>query len=384
MVMGDESFYNMFGEEINRKTLVQLMIDYYNEKYPDSSVTDFNEGSEIRNLLESIAVDTFHLEKHTMESNRIAFLSTTYGQYLDLLGEEMFTPRDYGSESWGVVTFTIPSAITSNIVIPQGTVLVSSATGLQFVTLNECEIPVGYTEVDCVVYSSVVGANNNAEPNTITIFHDNRPYPSLSVTNNDFFTGGRDSETDDEYRKRLLDVKKNDSFGSKPYYMNLGKNIDGIHDIIITSPSNTEYTAKIIVNGDNKPLSDELFGLVVATFTDENKIVFNHVFEVEKVEYTIVDLEVEVIVPYEVTDTMIINSLKTLFDGGTFGNTAYYGLDINESISKYLIINCIESIHNSIQVTNLTSSNSNFSSLTPDEDSVLKLGRVFITPMVIE
>ena len=383
MIIGDESFYNMIGEEINRKTLVQQMIQYYNDKYPDSSITDFNEGSEIRNLLEAIAVDIYHLEKQTMESNRVAFLSTTYGQYLDLYGEELNTPRDYGSESWGVVTFTIPSPINYNVIIPYGTVLVSSTTGLQFITVNECEIPVGSTEVDCAVYSSVVGANNNAEPNTITMFRDNKPFSTLSVTNNESFTGGRDSETDDEYRNRLLSVKNNNSFGSKGYYVNLGTNIDGIHDILITTASNTNYTAKIIVNGDDKPLSNELFALVVATFTDENNIVFNHVFEVEKVGYSFVNLEVEITVPYEVTNTMIINALNTLFDGGNYGNNYYAGLDINESLSKYLIINCIESIHDDIQVTNLTSDNSNFSKLTPDDEEVLRLGTVFITPNVI-
>ena len=39
------------------------MIDFFNAKYPDSQITDFNEGSEIRNILESIACDIFHLEE---------------------------------------------------------------------------------------------------------------------------------------------------------------------------------------------------------------------------------------------------------------------------------------------------------------------------------
>ena len=61
MVLGEESFYTIDGAEVNRGTLVQRMIDYYNSKYPDTQITDFNEGSEIRNLLESIAVDIYHL-----------------------------------------------------------------------------------------------------------------------------------------------------------------------------------------------------------------------------------------------------------------------------------------------------------------------------------
>ena len=38
MVLGDESFYNVVGEEINRRVLVQIMVDYFNDKYPDSDI----------------------------------------------------------------------------------------------------------------------------------------------------------------------------------------------------------------------------------------------------------------------------------------------------------------------------------------------------------
>ena len=79
MPLGDEKFYTLTGQEIDRSVLVQNMIDYYNYKYPDSQVTDFNEGSEIRNLLESIATDIFHMELNDTQLLNVAFLSTSYG-----------------------------------------------------------------------------------------------------------------------------------------------------------------------------------------------------------------------------------------------------------------------------------------------------------------
>ena len=123
MVLGEESFYTIEGTEINRGILVQKMIDYYNMKYPESQITDFNEGSEIRNLLESIAVDIYHLEADNQGILRACFLATSYGAYLDLFGEEYHTPRDQGEQSRGVVTFTIPEATNTEIIIPRGTSL---------------------------------------------------------------------------------------------------------------------------------------------------------------------------------------------------------------------------------------------------------------------
>ena len=96
------------------------MIEYFNDLLgmDATSITDFNEGSEIRNLLESIAVDVYHLEKDNYENSRIAFIQYAYGQWLDLHGEEWECKRDLGSNSWGELEFTLPKSIGSNVRIP--------------------------------------------------------------------------------------------------------------------------------------------------------------------------------------------------------------------------------------------------------------------------
>lgn len=56
MPMENESFYNLIGEEISRESIVEKMIEYYAQKLEigETKVTDFNEGSEIRNLLNQL------------------------------------------------------------------------------------------------------------------------------------------------------------------------------------------------------------------------------------------------------------------------------------------------------------------------------------------
>lgn len=372
MVDFEENFYTITGEKIDRTTLVQKMINYYNEKYPNSQITDFNEGSEIRNLLEAIAVDIYHLEQNDNNLLKACFISTSFGEYLDLFGEDLNTPRDLGASSWGTLTFSIPEAVDIPISIPFGTVLGSSVTGLNFITNLDCTIEIGETEVEVPAYSQVQGANTNAEENTITVFKTESPYPYLSVTNNTAFTGGRDSETDEEYRTRLLSAKKQYSFGSKQYYISLGENIQGVHDIILTNA--TGYTAKVIINANEKPVPDSVFTNVTAAFTDEANIVYNHLFTCEKVVNDTKPLEFEISVTEEIQTTEFDKVLTALFNGGEYNGTVFKGVNINEPLSNYQIVSAIEFVPGVLQVTNITSNNVSFTKLTPAENKVLKLG----------
>lgn len=379
MVNGDISFYTVTGEEINRTILVQEMIDFFNEKYPNAFITDFNEGSVARNITESLSVDAYHIMKVDNDVERVAFLSTATGGYLDLHGADMNAPRNEGSQAWGTVTFSIPQTEAFVITIPENTILVSSETGLQFVTVLESVINVGEVSVDCPVRSVVVGDNTNAKAGTVNTFYDTKPYNALSVTNVEGFSGGKDSENDDTYRQRLLYLKQKDGFGSKQYYAGLGLEVEGVHDIMLV-PSENNYTGKVIVNGDDKPLSDDILALVVSIYSDERNLVYEHSFEVVPVTYTTVDLEIEVSVSQEIAETEFTNALKRLFDGST---NSYKGMNINQALSKYLIITCIESdILGVYQVTNMTSNNQTFNKLTPTENTVLRLGNVTVTQNV--
>ena len=107
MVMGDTSFTTVTGEEISRTSIIQNMIDFYNDKYPNAFITDFNEGSVIRNILESFAVEEYHILRVDNDINKVAFISTAIGNYLDLHGKDMNAPRSNGKQAWGTVTFSM-------------------------------------------------------------------------------------------------------------------------------------------------------------------------------------------------------------------------------------------------------------------------------------
>ena len=386
MALGDEEFYTLDGQKVDRDVLVQIMIDFFNEKYLDTNITDFNEGSEIRNILEAIAVDVFHMELNDQSILTASFLATSYGSYLDLFGEELNTPRQTGMVSWGEVTFSIESPVNYLITIPAGTVLVSQETGLYYETNMTVEIPIGETSVDCPCYSQVPGAGTNAEADTITMFREQNYLPEVSITNASAFTGGRDTESDDDYRQRLLDVKNQDGFGSREYYNRIGTNVSGVHDITIINSAS--YTGKVLVNGYTKPLPSDVLTNVTAVYTDEQNLVYNQTFEVAEVEYTTVDLEITAVVTDEIQDSIFEDLLALFFNGGSevINNnpTTYGGLSINQAVTSYMLLTVLESLSFVVQITSITSNGETYSKITPDSNKALKLGEIQITQEIAE
>ena len=386
MALGDEEFYTVDGQRIDRSVLVQYMIDLFNQKYGDTDITDFNEGSEIRNILEALACNIFHMELNDMQLLRIAFLPTSYGSWLDLFGEELNLPRDPGRQSQGDVTFSIPEPVNYLITIPQATRLVASDTGLYYDTYMTVEIPIGETSVDCPIYSVVPGAGTNAKADTITLFENTSLYQEVSVTNTLDCTGGTDTESDETYRQRLLEKKGEDGFGSLEYYKKLGK-VKGVHDIALV-PSTNGYTGKVLVNGYKKPLESSILAEVTSLYTNEKNLVYNQTFEVAEVDYTVLALEIECGVTDEVEDQIFIDALTNFINGGqvTLASTqlSAKGCTINESVTNYQLMTMLETLPFVVQVTSITSDGDVFHKLTPDTDSVFKLGTVTITQEIAE
>jgi hypothetical protein len=248
------------------------------------------------------------------------------------------------------------------------------------------EIPIGETSVDCPIYSVVPGAGTNAEAGTITLFEDQNTFPEVSVTNTDACTGGRDTESDENYRTRLLEKKGEDGFGSKEHYKKIAK-VDGVHDVALVTSTNG-YTGKVLVNGYEKPLDSSILAEVTSVFSNESSLVYNQTFEVAEVDYTDLDLEISVGVTDTVEDQLFIDALTNFVDGGitTIASTqlSAKGCVINEYLTNYQLMTMLETLPFVVQITSMTSGGSTFNKLTPDENTVFKIGTITITQEVAE
>ena len=389
MAVDDVSFMNVLGEEVSRSNLVQQMIDFYNLKLQvgETRVTDFNEGSEIRNLLESIAVDVYNIMEEDDSVARIAFIETADAEWLDKHGANPFVnlPRNQGEVATGYVTFTIPSAQASDVTIPGGTIVSSVDTGLQYMTLIDTIIPVGDTSILASVECLTVGVDGNAESGTVTVIDDDTvDIPGLTVSNSEAFTGGEDYEEDVDYRERLLAFLRKDDFGSLPYYTNLGESVDGVHDVLLVDA--TGYTKKVLVNGNTKPTPNTVLADVLEEYTNVENIVIGHTFTVDKPDYVTKNLTVNLDVNVELDDDDLEEFVRAIFDGGdALVGYTFDGLGIGQGITKnelyenFLLIEYIDSV----EIID-GSTTSEITDLTVDDDEVLKIGTVTINQTVEE
>lgn len=386
MSVDDVSFYTINGEEISRGILVQQMIDFYQQKLTvgDTRITDFNEGSEIRTLLESFAVDIYTLMEETDDVSRIAFVETADGEWLDKHGANPLVslPRELGEKATGTVTFTIPESTTSEVVIPIDTIVISEETGLEYATLADAVIPVGETTATAMVESLTEGTDGNAESNTVTLFDDDSTlYNGLTVNNDDAFEGGIDYEEDDEYRERLLAYIRKDDFGSVGYYETLCNDVDGVHDVLLVDDA--EATKKILVNGDVKPTPDTVLANVLEVVSDVNNIVLDHTFSVDTPDYVTKDLTVNLTVSVEVDEDDLTELISAIFDGGeAISGAMFDGLMIGETLRKTTLYESFDIIDSVISVV-ILSNGTEISDLSVDEDEVLKLGTVTFNQTVV-
>ena len=302
MAIEEETFYNVIGEEINRTNLLNQMIGFYNLllEVGDTKVTDFNEGSEIRNLLESVSVLGYYVMEDQNELAKIAFPDTAEGEWLDKHGANPFIKleRDTGNEASGFVVFSISDPRIDDIVIPEETIVVSTESGLEYATDSEVIIAAGETEVTASATCLTEGEDGNCSENTITMIDDDYlDISGLTVNNIEAFTGGTNYEEDDEYRERILAFVRQSDFGSLPYYQELGDSVDGVHDVLLMDTGETNeigrpYTKKILVNGNVKPVSEDVLLEVLDVFTNPNNKVVDHTFLVDSPEYVELSLTV--------------------------------------------------------------------------------------------
>ena len=385
MAIEEVTFRNIIGEEVNLSNLVLQMIGYYELKREvgETKLTDFNEGSEIRNLLEAVAVMSYAILEDENEAGKLPFIELSYGSYLDRIGANPFInlPRILGNVSTGMAQFTLSTAQDYDYVIPAQTLLEDNVNELEFVTLDDLTIFAGDLtgEVTCECLTD--GVDGNIPSGTLTVITETGIDTDLvSVNNSEAFEGGTDYEDDEDYRERLLGNVRADGFGTVGYYTALGGDVDGVHDVKLVS-DNT-YTRKVLVNGDVKPTPDSVLLDVLAEFSNVNSVVLGHTFTVDRPVYTTVDLTVNLGVVAELDSEMLQDVIGIFFDGGSAWEMEYTGLNIDEPVTKDMLYSLFEVFADVVSVEVLYDGDV-ISEIAPVSDGVLKLGTVTFNQTVV-
>lgn len=157
-------------------------------------ITDFNEGSIIHTILDTVA---------RIAERAYVAIRQGYNEMLKVLPYSPFKfTKKEGYSASGEVIFSRENALGSQTVIPKGTVV--SGSGLTFTTTEAGIIAADSLYSDPVtVVADNTGSSYNIAAETINAIETTVPVDVVGVSNPSAFTGGTDEETDAEFEERF-------------------------------------------------------------------------------------------------------------------------------------------------------------------------------------
>ena len=388
MALDEVSFYNLVGDEVSPLNLLMQMIDLYNQKREvgETKLTDFNEGSVIRNILEGCCVLAYAVLEDETEASKLPFISSSYGTWMDKIGENPFInlSRVEGNPSQGIATFTLSFEQENDFLIPLDTLL-EDDNELQYVTTSDCTIYAGELTAEVSVECLTDGYEGNIQPGQLTkIVDDSIDSDLVSVTNLTEFSEGTDFEDDEDYRIRLLENVQSDGFGSEGHYLALGNNVPGVHDVKLADLDNA-YTSTVVVNGYDKPVSDSVLLDVLTEFSDVNNLIYKQVFNVARPTYVDLDLTFDLTMLHEWSDDDLTMFVKKIVNGGSYEQMEFNGLNIGDNLTSEVLVGNFSLLGDIVDIkVYITGESTEFTSTDLDELEVVKLGTLTFNQTIVE
>lgn len=288
------------------------------EEYHSHTGFYADDASDIGVRLKVLASQLFSLN-HRVESLKTqVFPQTATGLELDHHAATRGLTRKEAAAAAGVLRFTRESAAPMDILIPEGVVCAGSAdSNLRFVTTALGLIPAGSTFAELPARAQSGGSGSNIAPNIIDVMIT--PVQSVSgVCNPAAFTGGADSETDDQLRARLLSSFATISNGTNAsFYYDFVMGFEGVASANVVPRANGRGTVGVYLAGAGAALPETLLREIGAKLTQAKEI--NVDVTVANARLTPVNLTLEINgnsgVDFENLQTECKNSIKTFFAG---------------------------------------------------------------------
>lgn len=307
-----------------------------------SNLTDFNEGSEIRNLLTAEGMTEYEIRYLIDYLIRQGYPQTAEGVFLDFLASGVGLQRDPGVAAYGAVTATLSEALLGTVEFTAGDIFTCSGDpSIFFEVTTDDTIEIGDTTVTLAVRCAEVGTAGNVLEGAIDT-HDYE-IPELSITNEEAFDTGTEAETDDELRERILDAWKVRNVGTTPWYTVTYEAVEGVHDIAVIENPVEDVDVGVYVNGETKPTPGDVITAVEDLLDDEDHKIPGIISHAYSPDFTAQDVTATVVIKDGYTWLVVKSELEAditcYFNGGiTSYGVAYEGLKIGDDIIKSTIL----------------------------------------------
>jgi len=213
---------------------------------------DTSEGSFFWDATRPGAIEKAQLVQFTLQNLlQIFFVQTSYGQYLDYLGQVRGVTRLPATPSAGKVKFTGQPGTLIKVGTRISTQSSANSSTIIFET-TESGVINEQGEVTVSAVCTETGTIGNVPAGVIVLMVE--PVEGVtSVTNPEPFTGGTDVEDDDTFRERILDAWRFPATsGNKAHYRLWAREVPGVGDAKVFPLWNGPGTVKVVIVDRNK------------------------------------------------------------------------------------------------------------------------------------
>ena len=321
-----EIFYNMISDAVENGLISNAddFVEYISNRQDISNYYVMTLA-----IISDTVEDVYYDLTDVYDSSKIEY---AIGSDLDSIGEIVGCPRPQATKAGVNVTFTMAQLQTTTKTIPAGTI-VSTRTGITYVTLEDKDIPIGEFSVDVYCESTDYGSAYRVLSNSIVNVELTLDGVSFRVNNNENSSGGREAYTDEEYRTLLLDWVKNNTKGSREAYERYFSTFDGIDGYKLIPNWNGSGTLKIVIDPGYPYQLNKAYNEInesVCQLPDD--ITMWSPTRVPISVYCSVNVDIDQVNPYSESEkeeikSKIIDAIYLFVDGDTVN---YSGLGIGE------------------------------------------------------
>lgn len=336
-------------------------------------ITDFNEGSIIHTILDTVA---------RIAERAYVAIRQGYNEMLAILPYSPFKfTKKEGFYASGTVVFGRDGALGSQSIIPKGTVV--SGGGFTFTTTEAGIIAADSLNSEPVtVVADGAGSDYNIAAGVISAIDSIVPADVVSVTNSSAFTGGTDEETDTEFEERFR-TYINGLSGTNAYAIkSAALSVNAVRSVSIQNhkpPLKNIYNMSVYVDDGSGGASVETLDAVKLAIegdnTEENPGHLAPGVNIRVITPTAVPVNVKMTVKIISTDTNearteIQNVVTAYVNSLTIGESCI----ISSIITKVMALNFVKDVA-------VTSPASN---VEPAINQIARIGTVSITLTEVE
>ncbi|EGT4533423.1 TPA: baseplate J/gp47 family protein [Clostridioides difficile] len=300
------------------------------------------EGDFVYDATRPTAEQIAELKQLGLQNNlKIAFPQTSYGEYLEWLGECKGVFKNQPTKSVGVITFI---GIQGTI-ITKGTIVTTIATdekqSIEFELLETKTIGENET-VDIKAECRETGTIGNVSQNTVTVLLGSIN-GIKSVNNKEDFKGGTDIEDEEHFRERVLVAEQEDKLsGANSDYIRWAKEVDGVGYAYVVPEWNGAGTVKVLILDKNRKAATQelidkvqeyIYPLNVAGNRD-GKAPIGAIVTIATPQTLLINVKASFVFANGFSQETVLNILKNKIDkyldkidiGGTVSYNAIYSL----------------------------------------------------------